>query len=582
MTPRRAHARAVPSRRGFTLVELVVSLALGTMLMAALGSAVVLASRALPDRSSDVLSTMDAARALAAVAEELGTATELTRREAAAVTAVLPADATATTGAAPRVVSYAWSSDGGSLRRTSSAGGAGDVLADVRRFAVEVQSAPVAKTWSVAGSTAPEQLHAAYTTYSSIEFRSVDENKLSAQLVTPAWNSDWATWSVTKVRLRLLRQGSQNLRVQVRLAASSGRPTSTVLAEAELTPWQLPAVLADWVDIPISVTGIAYGQKVCVVLRGDSSSGHAAAVEIVNSGAKGLSTSGNGGSSWVWAEDGVNDSSMRYEVFGTYTLKPAVVTLTRPQATAVRLGVQAGGARAMQWATAPLLNRPVLVDALWEADFASVPTALDLQSDGVADWRMADGTAFLASRLSAGVWRVHGSLYTRPDASFTGVTTASLRLRDTSDDGYCGGVKLRLDRSGSTYAYVEACIELIGGTQKLMVTSVDEGFNTVVWASVDVPAGQFAQLDLLADDATNRVLVLVDGAAVGCFEYVRVSGSGPAVVELMRAGGSGVEIDHARVARGGVVIVEGPATLPNTTGSTSGGGLVGGVLDLLF
>lgn len=65
-------------RSGFTLVEMVVSMALLTVVMAACVSITSLAARSMPGASDPTTETLDVRRALMRVAEELATAVEIT------------------------------------------------------------------------------------------------------------------------------------------------------------------------------------------------------------------------------------------------------------------------------------------------------------------------------------------------------------------------------------------------------------------------------------------------------------------------------------------------------------------------
>lgn len=65
-------------RRAFTLVEMIVSLAIATVLLVSMGSVMVLASRAIPQPQSRATRALDAARALEIIADDLAYAESIT------------------------------------------------------------------------------------------------------------------------------------------------------------------------------------------------------------------------------------------------------------------------------------------------------------------------------------------------------------------------------------------------------------------------------------------------------------------------------------------------------------------------
>lgn len=78
------------ARSGFTLVEMVVSMALLTVVMGACVSITSLAARAMPGASDPTTETLDVRRALMRVAEELATAVEITEATSTSLIASVP------------------------------------------------------------------------------------------------------------------------------------------------------------------------------------------------------------------------------------------------------------------------------------------------------------------------------------------------------------------------------------------------------------------------------------------------------------------------------------------------------------
>jgi prepilin-type N-terminal cleavage/methylation domain-containing protein len=119
-------------RRAFTLVELVLSMAVMTVLLGGLASAMILASRAVPDRKSTLAAAMDGSYAADQLAAELFVAKSFSVRSATAVKFTLDdrnADGVDDT------IRYEWSGTAGApLTRKYNLAATVTVLSDVNEF----------------------------------------------------------------------------------------------------------------------------------------------------------------------------------------------------------------------------------------------------------------------------------------------------------------------------------------------------------------------------------------------------------------------------------------------------------------
>jgi hypothetical protein len=124
-----------------------------------------------------------------------------------------------------------------------------------------------------------------------------------------------------------------------------------------------------------------------------------------------------------------------------------------------------------------------------------------------------------------------------------------VRVRDGTEDGQSGGVRLRVDRAGDTYAYIEADVKAIGGQQQLAITTWDNA----VWVSQGFVAGAFIEVRFLVDPGADTVHIKVNGTDAGTFSYSRRNFPGqPQAVELYQTTAiSGVEFDYVHVRAGG-------------------------------
>jgi hypothetical protein len=74
---------------------------------------------------------------------------------------------------------------------------------------------------------------------------------------------------------------------------------------------------------------------------------------------------------------------------------------------------------------------PCVVDVVWETDFASDPTLLDRDNDGMPDWIVRGGGSFPASEIANGSWTSAGQLPldTNPPRNLTTMVYVDVRLR---------------------------------------------------------------------------------------------------------------------------------------------------------
>jgi len=130
MTPRRQ-----TRHRGFTIVEMVLSMAVMTVLLGGIASALVIAARAVPGTATPMSLTVDGYHAAERLAGELYAAQTITARSATSITFTV-ADRNADSN--PETIQYSWSgvNDLASqpLNRQYNGGAAGAVLDNVYQF----------------------------------------------------------------------------------------------------------------------------------------------------------------------------------------------------------------------------------------------------------------------------------------------------------------------------------------------------------------------------------------------------------------------------------------------------------------
>lgn len=128
--------RLTRQRRGFSFIELIVSLAAATALVVGLASTMGVALRSADPDGTPAANTVAGLKLLSELAGEIAYATAITEKTALAVTATIPDrnDADSSSDA----VRYSWSGTPGEpLERRYNSGTAATALANVHDFSVE-------------------------------------------------------------------------------------------------------------------------------------------------------------------------------------------------------------------------------------------------------------------------------------------------------------------------------------------------------------------------------------------------------------------------------------------------------------
>ncbi len=270
----RGSAGASPSRncarlpRGFTLLEIVVTMAILSILMVGLGSAVFLARRAVPDGKSGVSAALTSGRAAETLAADLFYATSVVTTSPTEIVFMV---ADRNGDSSPETIRYYWSgTPGDPLWRQYGAALPASVAEDVREFQLAYyhRSAPLSGNYSEGSET----LLASYDNTSNTTGVQVDSYNWCGQYFVPALPAGASSWKVTRVRLRLRSSGSATEETRVQLRVPRGVfPSATILQEVSLLESTLPSGY-QWKDIFFNnVSGLAPGTGLCLVLKGLSS-----------------------------------------------------------------------------------------------------------------------------------------------------------------------------------------------------------------------------------------------------------------------------------------------------------------------
>lgn len=348
--------RYATTLRGFTLLELVVSLVVTGILMSALASAMLLATQAMPDEERPAEAAIAAAEIASQMAGELYYAQSFTERTASAV-AFTVADRNDEDDQ-PETIRYAWSgTPGDPMTRQYNGGDTVVVLENVQELDLAYESEEVVEEIPAPPTESSEMQFARYVGLNNSAGFRVSSSKWIGQCFGPLLPADAVSWRITRVRFQAKATGGGGgiTMVQIRPADANGLPASTILEEIPMYESDLTKSYT-WQEVSFSsVSWFAPGDEVCLVLREIGKGGHSADISYDDAGGSGRVTTTNGGA--TWSRDA--SRSMLYYAYGTTTTIAPPTIETRYLQVGVHMTLRVGSDAAVQVdAGTRILNRP--------------------------------------------------------------------------------------------------------------------------------------------------------------------------------------------------------------------------------
>lgn len=313
-------------RRGYTLLEMVISSAVMSIIMGAMVATMLIASRSINSSPGQTLS--DAGNVVDHVTTDLSLAQSFSERQANAVTVTVP---DRDGDSQPEIIRYSWSGQAGDpLLRTYNGQDAVVVASNVHNFDLSY----LTKTIPAGGnsSVSPEVEGEVKTLIQHDnapggwlgQYR-ITSTKWCAQYFAPTLVGEATKWKITQVMFNSKRSGSGDgvIRVQIRTANSSWKPTSTVLAETTVKESSWGTSYA-WRTVDIGpISNLDPNKGYCLVLKYVSGSGEVARIRYETGGRPMTAytnwmTTSNRGSSWSNPED---RRDMWFKIIGTVTTR---------------------------------------------------------------------------------------------------------------------------------------------------------------------------------------------------------------------------------------------------------------------
>ncbi len=353
MTKRRGQPDARPWRpapQGFTLVEMTVSLAVLSILLIAIGSAIMLAAKTLPQQSDPSRETTSAVMTVEDMTTELQYALAFSVRSATGVefsVAVRDGDGSRET------IRFAWSGTAGDpLTREYNGALAVTVLDDVEQFELLYDTIVSSETMPTEVESSEQSLVAMLAGATKGTY-TIRELEWTGQYFLPSLPPDAITWKVTRVQFWAKKIAAVDglTLVQLRPPDANDHPTPTVLEEFPMPESSLAATMVQQEFQFTTVPSWPADQGLCLVLKWAAGK-DAAGIDYSQVDGTGRLSTLDGGATWSRK----NASSLLYAVFGTYT-QPGTMNVNRTYLTGVRIKLRAGAETATLVQTStPLLH----------------------------------------------------------------------------------------------------------------------------------------------------------------------------------------------------------------------------------
>jgi len=308
---------------GFTLAEVVLSMAILAILFAAVTSVVVLGARVSTLSATSNAATHNAADVMDQITADVNVALSISEQSERAITMTVPdrgGDGTAET------IRYAWSGTAGDpLTRSYNGATAQTILSDVRTLKLSYLVREVGPPEPVESPEGVLVQHDDAAIPLSFSSYTLSKDAWAAMYFKPTFSANTTERKITKVKVRLKQQStaSQTVQIQVRNATGSNLPGTTIMASATVAESTLPASYG-WVEVTLSgLTGLDPTKGYVLVVGQTNTSGNAGQVEyesgtLAETDNLWTQTANATNASPTWNATS-NTTHMRFQVWGTYT-----------------------------------------------------------------------------------------------------------------------------------------------------------------------------------------------------------------------------------------------------------------------
>ncbi len=346
-------------RRGFTLIEVLLSVSIATVIVGGMASAVLVASKALPKSDAPAASDDAAPRAMRQLLADLRVATSFTVAGSEAVEFTV---GDRDKDAVEEIVRYSWSKTAGDPLVRSVNGAADEkILDNVHQFQLDYSLlARTLQPVTDATVTSAETLLASNEATVGLNLYALSSNKWIAQIVCPTIPSDALSWQVTRAEVELKSIGVLGtIDVLLIPVQSPTKPVNLELGKSTLATGIL-SLTSRFESVSLaSAPELHPRDSLALAVRGGGLL-NVANVGYVDRGVGGsekLVTSSDAGTTWSVLSGG----GLRYRLYGTIKRPAAAISAAESRVQSVTVLLQRGpDAERAQKASVQILNAPLV------------------------------------------------------------------------------------------------------------------------------------------------------------------------------------------------------------------------------
>lgn len=345
------------------MVELILGMATSTILLGAIASTMILATKAVPDAKSALTASIEGAATVDLLASDLFTADTIVSRSNRKIEFQV---ADRNNDSCPETILYEWSGVAGEpLTRKYNDALALVALADVHEFDLDFDMSLLGSSVTPAANESEETLLASNVGAKNRYGWTITNTAWVGQHFRPTLPANTATWKITRVELLVRTSGTNDgiARVELRYPGVGWWPTGALIADAHILERELsPGFL--WRTINLTSTpAINAASGATLVVKWLASS---PALDVQGQTSKtiqadyGLLSTSNGGTSWTPA----SNQGLLFKVYGTATAasKPTVARLYSVNSVHIKLRAGTNESASVE-TTVPLPNEPEVTGA---------------------------------------------------------------------------------------------------------------------------------------------------------------------------------------------------------------------------